>query len=211
MKKSDSPKMPFATKQYHTLYFKNLPLYAENTAKMIDKICKQIFDKFRKKKISLVCILRGGLPAGLLVKYWLSKKYRVKCRIIEIMTTPADGKKKIDKIRLHNILRNSKNIVFIDGWTATGEVYFVLKNALKGVKINWIFVTLVDLAKVSDIYATNKDTLVPWAISTSEQVGFTKVKIDKNGNYHKTTVSNRIGIRTMKLIKINLNKNFIKK
>lgn len=137
---------------------------------------KKILEKHNPEKISLVAVLRSGLPLALLLRYIIYKAYNIEIEISAISPNYIDH---IDINSFKNYINrfgNDITSIFIDGWCSEGVTYEIVKNFWDNLFPNKKFLYAV-LSNVSSfkkedlLYATNKDILIPWSICQTDNIG----------------------------------------
>jgi hypothetical protein len=121
-------------------------------------------------EITLVSLLRGGTPVGVILTRLLRACWGRQVRHYSVSIVRDRG---LDTVALHYILAQGaapESIVFLDGWTGKGVIARELKttidtfNRKHNTAINSGLYTLVDLAGASAGAASSLDYLIPCSI-----------------------------------------------
>lgn len=147
-------------------YEKALAISAKDTALAIKTVAEMIYDK-KGKDVVLVSLIRGGIPAGVLIKRYLEKKYKLK---ISHYALTLIGTKGIDNEALDYILKkhDGSKLQFIDGWTGKGAVGRTLSMALsKYSNVDSQLAVLSDPANIQEMCGTHEDILIASACLNS--------------------------------------------
>lgn len=134
-------------------------------AKYIGRLAETIYEK-KGKNLVVVSLIRGGISIGALITRYL--------RMVHGVTIPHYGIAMIKDIGLDlcalNIIYNlhpNPKVQFVDGWTGTGGVAKALKKWVKeyncryGRNLDDSLATVSDTGRISSIYGTRKDILLP--------------------------------------------------
>lgn len=152
------------TQEYEKAYHEMVELYAKPVAEAVCVLSEKIITQTLRPV--LVSLARAGLPAGILVKHYLEKKYNVFVPHYSISIIRGKG---IDKNAMDTILRHhsKEDIIFVDGWTGKGAIKNQLTEALKEYDINPTLAVIADPAGVAEIYGSPEDLMIPSACLNS--------------------------------------------
>lgn len=152
------------SQEYEQTYNEMVEIYAEPVARAVEVLSEKIL-KTTNNPV-LVSLARAGIPAGIMVKHYLSKKYKINVPHYAISIIRGRG---IDKNAMNYIIKNhgKDNLIFVDGWTGKGAIKNQLVEALKGYEINPILAVIADPAGVSELYGTSDDLMIPSACLNS--------------------------------------------
>lgn len=148
------------TEEYMQIYNKMLELYAKENADAVAVLSDKIMER-RGKGVVLVSLARAGIPAGILVKRYIRKKYEVDVPHYAISIIRGVG---IDKNAMKYLLEHheAKNLLFIDGWTGKGAINSQLKEAMKDYPaVSSELAVIADPAFITDLCGTHEDILIP--------------------------------------------------
>lgn len=150
--------------EYEQTYDEMVEIYAEPVAKAVGVLSEKIAKTV--KTPVLVSLARAGIPAGIMVKHYLSKKYKINVPHYAISIIRGRG---IDKNAMNYIIKNhgKDNLIFVDGWTGKGAIKNQLVEALKEYEINPILAVIADPAGVAELYGTSNDLMIPSACLNS--------------------------------------------
>jgi hypothetical protein len=152
------------TVEYEKAYNEMVDHYAKPVADAVCLLSEKIYDKTHMPV--LVSLARAGIPAGIMVKHYIEKKYDVFVPHYSISIIRGKG---IDTNAMNTILRrhDKANIVFVDGWTGKGAIKNQLIEALKDYDIDPILAVIADPAGVAEIYGSAEDLMIPSACLNS--------------------------------------------
>ncbi len=164
------------TEEYISLFHNTLELYSKRIAIAVGLVAEQIKEKNGLEKLVLVSLARAGTPIGILIKRYLSFKYRVQIPHYSISIIRGRG---IDETAIHYIFENHPhaNVQFIDGWTGKGAITNELDEACKEYnkkyanQINSSLAVLADPGHCVSIFGTRDDFLIPSACLNSTVSG----------------------------------------
>lgn len=148
------------TQKYIDTYQHSLKNFAKQTAEGICNVCEKMYLK-KGKDIVLVSLARAGLPVGILMKRYLSKKYNIDVPHYAISIIRGRG---IDKNAMNYILQrhSPQNIQFVDGWIGKGAITNQLTQAcidFEGVSPE--LAVIADPANITQLCGTHEDILIP--------------------------------------------------
>lgn len=152
------------SKEYEKAYNEMVEHYAKPVADAVCALSEKIYAHTTMPV--LVSLARAGIPAGIMVKHYIERKYNIFAPHYSISIIRGKG---IDKNAMDTILRrhNKDNIVFVDGWTGKGAIKNQLKEALKEYDIDPILAVIADPAGVAEIYGSADDLMIPSACLNS--------------------------------------------
>jgi hypothetical protein len=106
--------------EYAALYSKALERFSRITAAAVEAAAEQIYAR-HGKDAALVSLARAGISAGVLIKRYIARKYRVSLAHYAISIIRG---KSIDLNAMSFILarHGAKNLQFVDGWTGKGAI-----------------------------------------------------------------------------------------
>ena len=148
------------SEKYMLAYKEALKNYSKSTALAIGRLSDKIIEK-RGKNVVLVSLARAGIPIGILLKHYISKKYSISPAHYSISIIRGKG---IDKNAMKYLLNkyNPKDILFVDGWTGKGAILNELKKATSEYEgISSQLAVVADPAYITELCGTNEDILIP--------------------------------------------------
>lgn len=162
------PKEYVPTKIYERVYEEMLDLYAKPVGEAVSCLAESIYA--HEKNPVLISLARAGIPAGILVKHYLEKKYDIYISHYAISIIRGKG---IDENAMQYILKrhDGSKLMFIDGWTGKGAIKRQLDDALKEYNCNKQLAVIADPARVADISGTQNDLMIPSACLNSTVSG----------------------------------------
>jgi hypothetical protein len=131
------------------------------------KICYDILNianhLSKNKNKVLVSLARAGTPYGVILKRILSNLYFQNIEHYSISIIKDRG---IDLVAINYILEkhgNNVELLFVDGWTGLGNISQELSKymAISFQDIKYKFVSISDIAGVSDICSSREDYVIP--------------------------------------------------
>ncbi|WP_092872386.1 cysteine protease StiP family protein [Acetitomaculum ruminis] len=176
------------TAEYMEAYREALLKYGKSVADATGVLSKKIIEN-KGKKVVLVSLARAGIPAGILLKHYIQKKYGVDVPHYGISIIRGRG---IDKNAINYILKNHdvKDLLFVDGWTGKGAILTELKKAVADFKgLSGELAVLADPAGITKMCGTYEDLLIPSSCLNSTVSGlisrtFLRDDIIKKDDYH---------------------------
>lgn len=150
------------TPKYMEAYKEALKNYAASTAEAVGSLADKIIDK-KGSRVVLVSLARAGIPAGILLKHYIMKKYHINVLHYSISIIRGKG---IDKNAIKYLLDryNPENLLFVDGWIGKGAILGELKKAVAPYKgVSPELAVIADPANVTDLCGTHNDILIPSA------------------------------------------------
>lgn len=151
-------------------YEKALRLFADDTATAVKCVAEKIYQQ-KGKDVVLISLARGGIPAGILIKRYLEKKYKFNIPHYALTLIGTMG---IDEKALESVLEkfNPSRIQFIDGWTGKGAIVRALNKALQKYEgVSGELAVLSDPANLIYLSGTKNDILIPSACLNAPLVG----------------------------------------
>lgn len=148
------------TDKYMEAYKEALKNYAKPTAEAVGSLADKIIEK-RGRDVVLVSLARAGIPAGILLKHYIWKKYNINVQHYSISIIRGKG---IDDNAVKYLLERYKpgNLLFVDGWIGKGAILGELKKAVAAYEgVSAELAVLADPANVTDLCGTHKDILIP--------------------------------------------------
>jgi hypothetical protein len=131
------------------------------------KICQHIltiaYQLTKYNKIVLVSLARAGTPYGVILKRILNSIFEQQVEHYSISIIKDRG---LDTVAInHILLKHGKDVqlVYIDGWTGFGNIANELNRAMadRFPEIGFQFITISDIAGVSDICSSREDYMIP--------------------------------------------------
>lgn len=165
-------------------YEKGIELSVKDTANAVKSVAEKIY-KRKGSELILVSLARGGIPAGIMVKRYLEKRYRIK---IPHYAITLIGTKGIDTNALSYIIKRHSvsEIQFIDGWSGKGAIINALKQALVGYDgISPELALLSDPANLSELSGTHEDILIASACLNAPTAGLISRAVYSDPILHK--------------------------
>lgn len=147
------------SEKYMEIYKDSLERYSFQTAQAVGNLSDKIIEK-RGKDIVLVSLARAGTPAGILLKHYISQKYRLNIPHYSISIIRGKG---IDKNAMKYLLQRYQpgQLLFIDGWIGKGAISGELKKDLKeypGVLPD--IAVIADPTNITELCGTHEDILI---------------------------------------------------
>lgn len=161
---------------YMNLFYKTLDAYAERIAIAVGVVAEQIIESRGLDNLILVSLARAGTPIGILIKRYISMRYRVNVPHYSISILRGRG---FDETAIRFILTQHPLgcLQFIDGWTGKGAITNELIqscqkfNAQYQGQLNANLAVLADPGHCAAIYGTREDFLIPSACLNSTVSG----------------------------------------
>lgn len=148
------------TLPYMKIYKQALKDFAKPTAKAIEVLGDKIMKK-RGRNVVLVSLARAGIPVGILLKHYISRKYKTEVPHYSISIIRGRG---IDNNAMSYLLERyqPEQLLFVDGWIGKGAISHQLKEAVSAYpKVLDDLAVAADPAFVTDLYGTREDILIP--------------------------------------------------
>ena len=162
-------------KEYVDLFWSTSSEYKKKVALCVGIVAEQIYKRKGNQTI-LVSLARAGTPVGILIKRYLTLRYRISIPHYSVSIIRDRG---IDENALHYILSKHPvgNLQFVDGWTGKGAISIELTKACK--EFEEKYQTMLDdkLAVIADpgycttLFGTREDFLIPSACLNSTVSG----------------------------------------
>lgn len=163
---------------YRNLFLQALEKDGYFTAKVVATLTEMIM-KYKSgagANTVLVSLARAGTPVGILMRNYANEKWGYNLPHYAISIVRGRG---IDYNALNYIAEkhDSKNVVFVDGWTGKGAITLELQNAIEeynnktGNEFSPHLAVLADPADTSTYYGTTDDFLIPSACLNSTVSG----------------------------------------
>ena len=150
------------TEAYMQAYKEALKNYAKPVASAVGRLADQIMEK-RGDKVVLVSLARAGIPAGILLKRYVQKKYQ---RIVPHYAISIIRGRGIDRNAMKELLRKyaPERLLFVDGWIGKGAILRELyKDMVAYPGVSPELAVLADPANRTSLCGTHEDILIPSA------------------------------------------------
>lgn len=151
-------------------------------------------------KLTLISFARAGIPAGILIKRYLKRKYSIDVKHYAISIIRGRG---IDVNAMNYIAEHCnsvEHIQFVDGWTGKGAILHTLADAVdelcdidleKWIKLSPSMAVIADPAHITTLSGTWDDIVIPSCCLNSTVSGLISrtvlneslVDVD-NGDFH---------------------------
>ncbi len=148
------------TEAYLQAYHDALKNYAGPVANAVGVLADRIF-KQRGRDVVLVSLARAGIPAGILLKRYLKKKYRLDVPHYSISIIRGRG---IDGNAMDYLTarHSPQSLLFVDGWIGKGAILNELKKAAAAWEgVSSELAVLADPANATTLCGTHEDLLIP--------------------------------------------------
>ncbi len=145
---------------YMQVYQEALKNYALPTAQAVCRLGDLAVSQ-RGRNLVLVSLARAGIPIGILLKRYLSKKYKIKAAHYSISIIRGRG---IDKNAMNFLLSRyePERLLFVDGWIGKGAILNELKKELAAYPgVSPEIAVAADPAGVTELCGTHEDILIP--------------------------------------------------
>lgn len=145
---------------YRTAYEIALKNYAKATAQAVCRVSELIYQNKGNDAV-LVSLARAGIPAGILMKHYLDRKYGLCIPHYAVSIIRGRG---IDRNAMQFILshHHPENLQFVDGWTGKGAILRQLEEAVSDYPgVSSSLAVLADPANMTDLCGTHEDILIP--------------------------------------------------
>ena len=139
-------------------YENALKRFSGVTARCIAAVSERIIRD--KENPVLVSLARAGLPAGIMIKHYLLKKYGMDIPHYAVSIIRGRG---IDKNAMEYILQrhSPRQIQFVDGWTGKGAIQNQVNEAMKDYEgIDPRIAVISDPAYITPFCGTHEDFLI---------------------------------------------------
>ena len=148
------------TEEYMNVYNQSLAAFSKSvanaTAVLSEKIIRQ-----KRNGVVLVSLARAGIPIGILIKHYISWKYKINVPHYSISIIRGKG---IDKNAMKYILERHapEKIQFVDGWIGKGAILGELEKALSDYNdVSADLAVISDPANITELCGTHEDILIP--------------------------------------------------
>lgn len=146
------------SEEYIRLYEYALRNFSEETANGVRIAAEKIYRD--KNAPVLVSLARAGLPAGIMMKHYLEKKYGITVPHFAVSIIRGKG---IDKNAMKYILDRyaADRLQFVDGWTGKGAIQNQLSEAMRDyIGIDPRVAVIADPAGITPLCGTHDDFLI---------------------------------------------------
>ena len=146
------------TEKYIKEYEKALADFSDITADACASAAEKIYAA--NSSPVLVSLARAGLPAGIIIKHYLEKKYKISVPHYAVSIIRGRG---IDKNAMDFILsrHSPESIRFVDGWTGKGAIQRQVNEAMKDYSdIDPRLAVISDPAMITPFCGTHDDFLI---------------------------------------------------
>ena len=146
------------SEKYIKQYEYALERFSQITAEAVKIAAERIYS--HKKSPVLVSLARAGLPAGIMMKRYLEKRYGISVSHYAVSIIRGRG---IDKNAMNYILERHRreDIQFVDGWTGKGAIQNQLSEAMSGFPgIDCRIGVIADPAGITPFCGTHDDFLI---------------------------------------------------
>lgn len=146
------------SEKYIIQYEMALERFSQLTADAVRTVSERIY--LKQTSPVLVSLARAGLPAGIMIKHYLEKKYNIRVPHYAVSIIRGRG---IDKNAMDYILSRHapENIRFVDGWTGKGAIQAELCRALSVHSgIDPRLAVIADPAMITPFCGTHDDFLI---------------------------------------------------
>lgn len=144
--------------EYLRLYEYALKNFSKETADGVRIAAERIYAD--KKAPVLISLARAGLPAGIMMKHYLERKYHIEVPHFAVSIIRGKG---IDGNAMKYILDryDGERIQFVDGWTGKGAIQHQLNAAMKDYAgIDPRVAVIADPAGITPFCGTHDDFLI---------------------------------------------------
>lgn len=148
------------SEKYMEAYQNALKNYSKPTADAVARLADKII-QLKGKNTVLVSLARAGIPAGILLKHYISGKYHIDVPHYSISIIRGKG---IDNNAMRYLLKRhcAEHLLFVDGWTGKGAILNELKKALSVYKgVSSELAVIADPANITELCGTHEDILIP--------------------------------------------------
>lgn len=146
--------------QYMEAYEEALKNYAASAAFAVGRLADKIVEQKGGDTV-LVSLARAGIPIGILLKRYISKKYKICMPHYSVSIIRGRG---IDGNAMRYLLGQCRpeQILFIDGWIGKGAILRELqKDIADYAGVSSEIGVLADPANVTELCGTHEDILIP--------------------------------------------------
>ncbi|MGN1416681.1 MAG: cysteine protease StiP family protein [Oscillospiraceae bacterium] len=144
--------------EYIRLYEYALKSFSRETADGVRIAAERIYAD--KKSPVLISLARAGLPAGIMIKHYLEKKYDIEVPHFAVSIIRGKG---IDRNAMKYILDrfDADRLQFVDGWTGKGAIQNQLNAAMKDYDgIDPRVAVIADPAGITPLCGSHDDFLI---------------------------------------------------
>ena len=148
------------TDKYMDVYNQSLAAFSKPVANAVAILSEKIINR-KGKDVALVSLARAGIPIGILIKRYISWKYKIDVPHYSISIIRGRG---IDHNAMKYILeRHAPNqIQFVDGWIGKGAILGELKKDLEDYPdVSSELAVISDPANITELCGTHEDILIP--------------------------------------------------
>lgn len=174
------------------LYQNAMKLYGLRVATEVISLAKGLVKQFQSKPITLVSLVRAGIPLGVCLQHTL-KDMGVKVTHYGISIIRDKG---IDRLALDKILSEHEpdTIVFVDGWTGKGAISKELTKCIQAYPQIGTpkLVVLADPCGVAWMASSYDDWLIPFGILGSPISGLISRTLWNEDHFHGVVLCNHL-------------------
>ncbi|WP_130863258.1 cysteine protease StiP family protein [Bacilliculturomica massiliensis] len=148
------------TSLYMDAYREALFHYSQSTADAVCRAAEKIYAR-KGAGVVLVSLARAGVPAAILIKHYLKRKYDTDAPHYAVSIIRGRG---IDRNAMDYLLARypAESLQFVDGWTGKGAITRQLSAALESYPgVSPELAVLSDPAGLTDLCGTHEDILIP--------------------------------------------------
>jgi len=145
---------------YRMAYEIALKNYGKATAQAVCRVSELVYQN-KGSRVVLVSLARAGIPAAILMKHYLDRKYGLCVPHYAVSIIRGRG---IDRNAMHYILsrHQPESLQFVDGWTGKGAILRQLEEAIADYPgVSSSLAVLADPANITDLCGTHEDILIP--------------------------------------------------
>lgn len=148
------------TAKYMEVYQEALQHYARPVARAVARLADKVMAT-RGREVVLVSLARAGVPIGILLKRYLSFKYKVTVPHFGISIVRGRG---IDHNAMSFLLQRYQpaQLLFVDGWIGKGVIMRELQKEIAAYpEVSADIAVLADPANLTELCGTHEDILIP--------------------------------------------------
>ncbi|MDE6888055.1 MAG: cysteine protease StiP family protein [Eubacterium sp.] len=148
------------TQQYMQVYEEALRIYALPVARAVAGLAEKIMRE-RGPETVLVSLARAGIAAGILLKWYLGTYYHADAAHYAVSIIRGRG---IDRNAMRYLLARyePRRLLFVDGWIGKGAILKELQKEMAAYPgVSPQLAVLADPARVTELYGTREDILIP--------------------------------------------------
>lgn len=145
--------------EYLRLYEFALEGFSAETAQAVRVMAERIYADKQGRPV-LVSLARAGIPAGIMAKHYLDKRYGINVPHYAISIIRGRG---IDKNAMNYILsrHGRESVQFVDGWTGKGAIQNQLVEAMRDYEgVDPRVAVIADPAGITPLCGTHDDFLI---------------------------------------------------